>query len=41
MNWNNLQHRGWMGPGRCQLCKGDIEDIDHLLYIVPSLNLYG
>ena len=35
MTWNNLQLRGWMGPDRCQLCKGYIEDIDQLFIHCP------
>jgi hypothetical protein len=30
LTWDNLQQRGWEGPGWCQLCKKDSEDITHL-----------
>jgi hypothetical protein len=30
LTWENLQQRGWVGPGRCQLCKKDYEDTTHL-----------
>jgi ribonuclease HI len=39
LTWNNLQHRGWIGPGRCQLCKGDIEDTSHLFIHCPFTKL--
>jgi hypothetical protein len=41
LTWKNLQQRGWEGPGRCQLCKEDSEDIDHLFFIVLSPNSSG
>jgi hypothetical protein len=30
LTWDNLQQRGWEGPSRCQLCKQDTENINHL-----------
>jgi ribonuclease HI len=30
LTWENLQQRGWVGPGRCQLCKKDTENTTHL-----------
>ena len=30
LTWDLLNHRGWEGPGRCYLCKGDVETNYHL-----------
>jgi hypothetical protein len=39
LTWNNLQLRGWKGPGRCQLCKKDCEDSAHLFILCPFTKL--
>jgi hypothetical protein len=31
LTWQVLQGKGWQGPGRCPLCKSEIEDVDHLI----------
>jgi ribonuclease HI len=28
--WSNLQSRGWVGPGRCTLCKSHSESVAHV-----------
>ena len=30
LTWDILNIRGWEGPGRCYLCKGDLETNFHL-----------
>jgi ribonuclease HI len=30
LTWDNLQQKGWEGPSRCQLCKQETENINHL-----------
>jgi hypothetical protein len=30
LTWESLQRRGWEGPGRCPLCRMDLETISHL-----------
>jgi hypothetical protein len=30
LTWQVLQGKGWQGPGRCPLCKSEIENVDHL-----------
>jgi ribonuclease HI len=30
LTWDILQQKGWEGPSRCQLCKHNTEDINHL-----------
>jgi hypothetical protein len=39
LTWNNLQLRGWKGPGHCQLCKKDSEDSAHLFIHCPFTKL--
>jgi hypothetical protein len=39
LTWNNLQLRGWKGPGRCHLCKRDSEDNAHLFIHCPFTKL--
>ena len=29
-NWDNLIHRGWMGPNMCALCREDNETVEQL-----------
>jgi hypothetical protein len=35
LTWNNLQKRGWYGPGFCHLCKGNEESGIHLFVHCP------
>jgi hypothetical protein len=31
LTWENLQRRGWQGPGICALCKKDLDTSQHLM----------
>ena len=33
--WNTLCKKGWHGPNRCCLCKGDAETVEHLFVGCP------
>jgi hypothetical protein len=35
LTWDSLQKKGWEGPGICQLCNCNSEDIDHILIHCP------
>ena len=32
LTWDNLQKRGWIGPGRCSLCRNEAESVLHILF---------
>jgi hypothetical protein len=35
LTWDNGLKRGWIGPGRCSLCKSNSESINHLFIFCP------
>jgi hypothetical protein len=35
LTWNMLQRKGWEGPGRCPLCKKDLETPLHIFKLCP------
>jgi hypothetical protein len=35
LTWNMLQRKGWEGPGRCPLCKRDLEMPFHIFKLCP------
>lgn len=32
LTWDNLQKRGWTGPGICALCSRDEDSVQHLFF---------
>jgi hypothetical protein len=41
LTWENLQRRGWYGPGICCLCGTNEESSQHVFVSCPSLFLFG
>jgi hypothetical protein len=41
LTWNNLNKRGWQGPGLCLLCRGNEESVFIYLSNALSLVLFG
>jgi ribonuclease HI len=41
LTWENLQRKGWHGPGFCVLCRGATEDIHHLfIHCIFAQNIW-